>query len=324
MKYTWGVLSSALDAFLRARVLVVGDVMLDHYAWGETTRISPEAPVPVVRVLEDKFYLGGAGNVAANVARLCASTTLVGVVGNDPEARKIFRLMGEAGVESYGVTKDEARKTTVKTRVFAGQHQVARVDREIDREIDPLIENRVVESMTMTGDYDAVIIQDYDKGTLTRKVVEAAFSVGRAVVDPKRKNFGAYRGATVFKPNAAELREGLGRDVDLTEESMEEARVELGAHNLVVTRGAEGIAVKPQGRPLYVRSTEAREVYDVSGAGDTVCAIFGLAVAAGVPMEEATELANLAAGVVVSKSGTATVSREELLEAARTAAEVSR
>jgi rfaE bifunctional protein kinase chain/domain len=309
-----------LEAARAVRVLVIGDVMLDVYLRGAASRISPEAPVPVVRVEEEWRALGGAANVAANVAALGAGCELVGCIGDDAPGDGLHGELGRLGIGSSGLVRTAGRPTTVKTRVLARHQQVARFDHETEAELPPADAARVVDAATARLDgVDIVVLEDYNKGLLTRQVIRdlvaAAVQAGRpVVVDPKLRHFFDYQGATVFKPNQAELAAALRGPVEAHDAAwLEEVRRQLGCEHLLVTLGEDGMALlTADGEHLRV-PTVARSVYDVSGAGDTVTAVLAVALAAGATVQEAAILANHAAGIEVGKAGVATVAPDELL-----------
>ncbi len=313
-----------LEAMSGTRALVVGDVMLDVYLRGSASRISPEAPVPVVRVAEDWIALGGAANVASNVAGLGARCDLIGAVGVDAAAGELRRTLAGIGVDARGLVEVESRPTTVKTRILARQHQVARYDREVDEDVEGETAERlagVVE--TLVAHADAVILEDYDKGVLVRPVIDAALDAARrhglpVVVDPKARHFFDFGGATVFKPNLSELAGALRAPVLAADhEWMERTRRHLDCGHLLVTLGEEGMSlVTEDGEHIRVPAV-ARSVYDVSGAGDTVSAVLAVGLAAGASIREAAVLASHAAGIEVGKAGVANVSPDEILGSIR-------
>jgi len=305
------------------RVLVIGDVMLDVYLDGAAFRISPEAPVPVVRVEGERRALGGAANVSANVRALGADCSVIACVGADDAGGLLVGELRRAGIDASGLVVDPERPTSVKTRVLVRGHQVARYDRECDQEIGPEVAERLVAALAeVRGPIHAVAIEDYDKGTLTGRTIRAAMSFARerslpVVVDPKARNFFAYEGATVFKPNRLELETALRETVrPLDAEWLGHARTRLGCEYLVVTLGDEGIALSAADGSSRTIPTVARSVYDVSGAGDTVTAVLATALGAGFGVGDAATLANQAAGVQVGKAGVATVTVEEIAAAA--------
>ena len=300
----------------KARVLVVGDVMLDRYWYGDVSRISPEAPVPVVLVNEQKeeLRLGGAANVAHNCASLGAQTHLLSVVGNDDSGRALSRLLTEKRVKA-DLHRDRSIRTTEKLRVIGRQQQLLRLDfeRSPSREV---LASKLTQYKTALPDCDVVILSDYGKGGMThiRQMIQLARRAKkRVLVDPKGDDYSRYRGASVITPNRAELREVVGTwsdDKDLAQRA-EALRRKLGLEALLVTRGDEGMTLFRPGRKVHI-DTEAREVFDVTGAGDTVIATLAVMLAAGANMEAAVKTANRAAGIVVGKLGTAVATYEEL------------
>ncbi|HEX2202412.1 MAG TPA: PfkB family carbohydrate kinase [Longimicrobium sp.] len=302
-------------------VAVVGDVMLDVYLVGAVSRISPEAPVPVVRVTDERVALGGAANVAANVAALGAACRLVGYVGADFAGRRIRDALAglDGGRVSARLVERADRPTTTKTRVVARQQQVVRFDHERDDDVEGECADELCAAVReAVAGADALVLEDYDKGVLTPAVIRAALDAAAeagipSVVDPKFRHFLQYGGATVFKPNALELSAALGQPVrPESDDWLEHARTTVGAEHLLLTLGEDGMALRSGGAATFRIPTVAREVYDVSGAGDTVTAFVAVALAAGATMEEAAVLANLAAGIEVGKPGVAVVTPDEL------------
>ena len=300
--------------------LVVGDVMLDEYVWGKVERISPEAPVPVVEVHDRTRAPGGAANAAAGVVALGCSASLVGVLGDDEPGGGLRDALTAAQVGAADLVVDPARATTVKTRVIAHAQQVVRTDFESSAELSSEIEAELISairrSMKSAG---VLILSDYGKGVVSEAVaaaaIAAAHELGRpVVVDSKGRRYEKYRGATILTPNvhdagrAANVR--IENDADLLE-AADRLKVATGGAALLITRGAAGMSLFWDGEPLHI-PTEAREVYDVTGAGDTVVAVLGAALGAGMELPEAVRLANAAAGIVVGKVGTSTVSLAEL------------
>ena len=306
------------------RVLVLGDAMLDVYLDGSASRISPEAPVPVVRLEGERRALGGAANVAANVRALGAACVLAGCVGRDAAGDALVEELQRLRIDASALTRVDGRPTSVKTRVMVRGQQVARYDREHESPLEgPTLQALLDALKGIDGPVDAVAIEDYDKGVLGEATIAAALAFGAergvpVVVDPKARNFFAYGGATVFKPNRAELEAALREPVRAGDAGwLEGVRERLGCEYLVVTLGEAGMAVAgPDGLDCGVIPTVARAVYDVSGAGDTVAAMLATALGAGFGVVEAATLANQAAGVQVGKAGVATVGIAEIAEAA--------
>jgi D-beta-D-heptose 7-phosphate kinase/D-beta-D-heptose 1-phosphate adenosyltransferase len=306
------------------RVAVYGDVMLDEFVWGDVARISPEAPVPVVEIRRESVRLGGAANVLANLVALGARATLVGVVGRDRAAAQLTAKLDEfgAGRAEARLVTDETRPTTIKTRIIAHNQLVVRADRERRAPVAATVEDELIAALAATLEgADALVVSDYDKGAVTPRVLAEvlprAQAAGRHVlIDPKLRNFDSYRPATLVTPNHIEALR-LTNSEDDTDEGIAAAarslRARVGCQAVLITRGERGMMLLAgDGVPLYV-GTVAREVYDVTGAGDTVIATLAAALAAGATLAEAAALANHAAGIVVGKLGTATASAEELV-----------
>ncbi len=307
------------------RVVVWGDVMLDEFVWGDVARISPEAPVPVVDIRRESVRLGGAANVLTNLIALGAEARLVGVVGADAAGERLQVALEEAvapGLNGVRLVTDASRPTTTKTRIIAHNQLVVRADRERRAPVDAATEERLIDALdSALRGADAFVVSDYDKGAVTPRVL--ATLLPRAfdrkipvLVDPKIRNFDSYRPATLVTPNHHEALR-LTNTEDDTDAGMAEAaralRERLGCESVLITRGEQGMMLlERDAAPVYV-ATVAREVYDVTGAGDTVIATLGAALAAGASLTESAALANHAAGIVVGKLGTATASVEELL-----------
>lgn len=300
--------------FSKARLLVVGDVMLDRYWFGDTGRISPEAPVPVVQVAKIDERLGGAANVARNASALGAQTTLLGVVGQDDAGKRISELLQASGVHGR-LQVDNSVPTTVKLRVIARQQQLIRLDFEQTPSSDSL-KQKLEQFEKLLPDVDVVILSDYGKGALGQVASMIALAKEKQkiiLVDPKGDAYSKYKGATVLTPNRSELRQVIGAwssEDDLVRKA-QALREELNLEALLLTRSEEGMSLFTKQGVSHVRA-QAREVFDVSGAGDTVIATLAVAMAAKWPLEKAMALANRAGGIVVGKLGTATVSAEEL------------
>lgn len=299
------------------KILVVGDLMIDEWIWGTVTRVSPEAPVPVVAVSDHSFTLGGAGNVANNLRALGADVEFSGTVGDDAFARQVRDMLRGERVDDRGVFAVADRPTTRKTRIVAHNQQVVRADWESVAASAPVDRGRVAAFVRERAAHsDAVVFSDYGKGLLSREIVEAAFACPLVLADPKPQNIELFAGVTCVAPNAAEAAAVTGIAIvdDATLETAGMRLLErLRCRYAVITRGEHGMALfGSAGERLQVPSV-ARTVYDVSGAGDTVIAMLALALAAGAPVEQAMQLANFAAGAVVEKLGTATASAGEIL-----------
>lgn len=313
--------TAARELFVRMRdkrVLVVGDVMLDEWVWGNVSRISPEAPVPVVAVSDHSFTLGGAGNVASNLRAIGARVAFAGAVGDDAEGRRVSALLDAQGVDRRGVIALGDRPTTRKTRIVAHNQQVVRADWEATGPLASDDRARIAAAVSeRAADSDAVICSDYAKGLFSRELVEAAQACPVITADPKPNNLDCFAGVTCVAPNAAEAGAASGvviRDDASLERAGTSLLERLGCRYVVITRGERGMALfGAAGERLRVPSV-ARAVFDVSGAGDTVIAVLTLALAAQAPVTLAMQLANFAAGAVVAKLGTATASPREILD----------
>lgn len=332
-------LVSLVRQFSDLKLFIVGDVILDHYIWGEVSRISPEAPVVVVAVRREEYSLGGAANVAKNVISLGAQASLAGTLGKDRFGEQLLELLQEQKIDTVPLVQLEDRTTTVKSRVIARAQQVVRVDRESDDHIPQTAQAMVAKKIEQAlADCSGVIVSDYAKGVITEQTyaplatafARGAFSFSRPlVVDPKNANFPLYKGATVVKPNRSEAEAASRKTIRSQQDAIEAARTLLpmwGADSVLITLGEMGmvsVARDESIEPVAV-PTQAREVYDVSGAGDTVAAVYGLALAAGATLKEAAQVANIAAGVVVAEIGAVAITTEELLEAIDVAARENR
>lgn len=314
-------LAKLLQRFAQVRVLVIGDLMLDRYIWGKVERISPEAPVPVVRVTRESLHAGGAGNVVANIRALGGSVVTCGVVGKDQAGQRLRHELTTLGAGVQGVITSSSTVTTSKTRIIAHSQQVVRLDREENDTLDTRVRSqlrRFVERQI--ADFQVLVISDYGKGVVDAELLSLLSTLRTQhgfvyLIDPKRRNFAHYRGATLVKPNREEA--GIAAGIEIRNER---DLTQAGAHLLqlwqteavLVSRSEEGMSLfKYHGTPQHFPTT-TREVFDVTGAGDTVLATCALALGVGATLEEATILANHAAGVVVGKVGTATVSPAEL------------
>lgn len=308
------IFQTDLQRFQAAKVLVVGDVMLDRYWFGDVNRISPEAPVPVAKIHDIEHRAGGAANVARNIAALGGQAALLSVVGNDEAADTLDNLLQSDGIENY-LQRSKTMPTILKLRVLARNQQLIRLDFETRPDEDCLIEIKQ-RFNELVYDYDAIILSDYNKGVLNEvsQMIAAARAANKPIlIDPKGSDFSQYAGATLLTPNRAELKEVAGgwlNETDLTNKA-QKIRSELGLEALLLTRSEEGMSLY-RAEQIDHQPTQAQEVYDVSGAGDTVIATMALCLAAAYSLPEAMYAANTAAGVVVAKLGTAVCSFDEL------------
>ena len=317
--------------FDKCWVLVIGDLMIDEYLWGEVDRISPEAPVQVVSIIHDSITLGGAGNVVNNLAALGANVMVLSVIGVGENARLLLELFKKLNVNTIGLIQDSNRSTTRKTRIIAGHQHVLRIDRETKQEVSPANVAELVKFVKKhINDFDVVLLSDYGKGLFSEMLLQQLIEVvtqnkKTVIVDPKGLNFKKYAGATAITPNKKEV--SLAADIEIDNDvSLMKAGLKLlqdiPVQKLLITCGQEGMILFERGNEPYRITTEARQVFDVSGAGDTVLAVLGLGLASGASFRQAAALANIAAGIVVGKVGTATVSQEELSLALEPSVEV--
>jgi rfaE bifunctional protein kinase chain/domain len=307
--------------FGRVKILVVGDLIVDEFVWGRVNRISPEAPVPVVQVTDQSLRLGGAANVVNNLQALGARVLVSGLVGEDEPGRWLIHELENKGIPTGGILRDSGRSTTLKTRIIAHSQQVVRIDREQPAPVTPSQQDEICEYLRREAPtVDGIIVSDYGKGVVGEAVMgtarEMVQSHGRIVaVDPKVSRFSLYRGVTVVTPNHKEAALAAGVEISSEETLMAVGKkllAELGCKILLITRGEEGMSLfLDAGDHLHI-PTVAREVYDVTGAGDTVVSAFTLGLCVGAPPAEAALIANLAAGIVVGEVGTATVSNQRL------------
>ena len=313
--------SEILETIRDRNVIVLGDVMLDEFVWGDVTRISPEAPVPVVDVRRESVHLGGAANVLANLVALGARGSVVGVIGNDAAGERLKTGLRDLGAQDQCLIVDETRPSTTKTRIIAHSQLVVRADRESRTQVNRTLEEKIVARLkSALGEADAFVVSDYDKGVVTpailREILPLAYERVPVLIDPKLRNFNSYRPATLVTPNHLEALRMSDTDDHSDDGSHHAAKVireKLGCDAVLITRGDRGMMLlEAGGDPVYVK-TAAREVYDVTGAGDTVIAALAGALSTGATMLEAASLANRAAGIVVGKVGTATASAAELI-----------
>ncbi|OGW87009.1 MAG: hypothetical protein A3C35_00605 [Omnitrophica bacterium RIFCSPHIGHO2_02_FULL_46_11] len=320
-KYTQG-LNRLVDRLTDAKVMVVGDWILDEFVWGTVDRISPEAPVPVVNVTRESFVPGGALNVANNIRTLGGSVYPCGLVGRDLRGRMLVKAMRREGIDTSGAIYDKTRPTTLKTRVVAHSQQMVRFDREDSRNLSgDHLKKVLVFIEKLLPKVDAVVIEDYGKGMITPALLSHILKQANALkkpilVDPKEKNFAYYRGVTAVTPNRREALNAYGQNVDSGAPNIDKVGRALLKKFLcqavLITLGEEGMILFEKNGAITKIPTAAQEVYDVSGAGDTVIAVFAMALAVGATMKEAAVLSNCAAGIVVGKLGTATVTPQEL------------
>ena len=318
-------LRDLLSGFRGKRIAVVGDLMLDRYYWGSVHRVSPEAPVPVVEVDTESVRFGGAANVANNIQALGGKAFLIGLVGDDHPGSTFKKMLSEQGLETGGIVVDASRPTTLKTRVIAAGQHVVRIDNESKQECPEHLRLRLIDAVRSNmSSLDGIIIQDYNKGAITRDIIHAVVAAASehdrpVTVDPKFNNFFEYRNVTVFKPNRREVEEAVGGKLKTTAE-VERAGASLlkslGAQNVLLTRGEEGMSLFQSDGTVTHLPTTAEVVQDVSGAGDTVIATLTMALVAGGGIVESCVLANCAGGVVVGAVGIVPILPEQLLDAA--------
>lgn len=316
-------ISELFEQFNSKKVLIIGDVMIDAYLWGKVDRISPEAPVPVVAIKKKDFRLGGAANVAMNVANLGATPMLCSVIGNGQNAHVFSKLLKESGISDEWIVKSGERPTTIKTRVISGHQQMMRIDEEVT---DDLLESeqeaitKVV--MKAVHECDIMVFEDYDKGVLNEHLITEFITMARKLgktilVDPKKKNFLHYKGATVFKPNLKELQEGLKLDlpaefsIEAVKKAAKKLRDVLHAETAMITLSEHGVFIGSETEEHHI-DAHMRDIFDVSGAGDTVIAISSILLACNVPLKYVAEIANLGGGLVCEKVGVVPIDKESL------------
>jgi rfaE bifunctional protein kinase chain/domain len=319
---TMNNLLKVIEQFKNKKILILGDVMLDKYIWGDVSRISPEAPVQIVNVTRESYVPGGAANVANNIAALSAKSFIVGVVGNDNTKKELIKELEKRNVDVNGLIIDENKRTIRKVRVFGRNQQLLRFDYEKKGYVDANTENSIFDFVSKKLDeIDAIIISDYAKGTITKNLMEKLIALCKeknkiVVIDPKPKHKGFYKNATLITPNHKEAHEMTG----LAEEYLSDVDIEkmgkklLGELNstILITKGEKGMSLFEKDEKVTIIPTFAKEVYDIVGAGDTSAATLTLALASGASFGEAAVIANHAAGITVGKIGTSTVSIEEL------------
>jgi len=305
--------SELINGFSRLKVLIIGDLMIDSYTWGRVSRISPEAPVPVVNVIRRESRLGGAGNVVLNIASLGATAVICSVIGDDAPGRELQKIILDANLSTDGLIVEPGRMTTVKERIIAGSQQVVRVDSETENSISLSSQQALLAHIKDSmSDVDVIIFEDYDKGVLSAELIQSVISMAKennipTVVDPKRKNFFAYQGATLFKPNLHELRDGLGLmptdfDADHLAETVRKFKVSQEFKGVFVTLSERGVYIDFE-NDQHLIPAHIRQISDVSGAGDTVISIAACVLALGGSTEQIASLANLGGGLVCESLG---------------------
>jgi len=315
-------IEKVFESFKGLNVLIIGDVMLDSYIWGAVERISPEAPVPIINVKKRDFRLGGAANVALNVLSLGATPILCALIGDDDDGKKLLRRMAEQGMSTEGIIISVDRPTTIKTRVIASHQHVVRVDEESDREANASEEMAMLDKISkLLPQCQVVIFEDYDKGAINASIIQQAVALANkyhipTVVDPKKRNFLAYKNVTLFKPNLKELREGLKIDVSASnQEQVEHAaatlKEKLQARGVIVTLSEHGIYIDFENQKVQLPAHE-REIADVSGAGDTVVSVVALCAALKLDAKTIASLSNLAGGLVCQHVGVVPINKDEL------------
>lgn len=309
-----------IDQLAGRRLAVIGDSMVDRFLWGRVDRISPEAPVPVVRIEKETVKLGGAANVAANIRALGAEAVLFGISGCDEAGRQLRELVADCGIDNAGMVECDARPTTIKTRIIAHNQQVVRADREDDSPVSDSVIEQLVNRLAAAGPFDGIIFSDYGKGVLTDSALEQLIAAGQTagvpmVVDPKNGDFSQYRGVTSLTPNQKEAEQACAQQITDPKSLAAVGRQLLertGAPAVLITRGEHGMALfYEDGRDEHL-DTQATTVYDVTGAGDTVIAVYTAALAAGAEFFDAATLANHAAGLAVRELGTAAITADQL------------
>ncbi len=317
-------MSADMLNFDNCRVLAVGDLMIDEYVWGDVDRISPEAPVQIVSVTSEDYTLGGAGNVINNLATLGAYVSAVGVIGVGADGKRILEKLSALGADTEGVIKEADRPTTRKTRIIGANQQMLRIDRENTRDISEQTKAAIIRYVeAKIADTDMLLISDYGKGLLSKSLLQHLIAIAKAhqkpvIADPKGLDFSKYAGVTVLTPNKKEA--ALASGIEIRDDAaLTKAGYRLletsGIENLLITCGKKGMILFEPGKEPFKIAAQARQVFDVSGAGDTVLSVLGLAMANGLSLKQGAAIANAAAGIVVGKAGTATVSKQELAAA---------
>jgi D-glycero-beta-D-manno-heptose-7-phosphate kinase len=321
-------LNKIFDSFNKLNVLIVGDLMLDVYYWGDVSRISPEAPVPIVAVSKKESRMGGAANVAINIQAMGATPILCGVTGNDTNGEKLVKILREKKLHTEGIIVSENRPTTTKTRIISSNHHIVRIDDETDEYIGKNLTKKLteqIEKFIQNGKADVIIFEDYDKGVISPELIKKVIALAKkykipTVVDPKKRNFTDYHEITLFKPNLKELREGLkvevqADDIKQVQAVTEQLRKNQKIANVLVTLSEHGVFINSDKEKKLVPA-HIRKISDVSGAGDTVVSVAALCCALNLPPVEMAFLSNLAGGQVCEKTGVVAVDKKQLLEEA--------
>jgi rfaE bifunctional protein kinase chain/domain len=304
-------------------ILVIGDLMIDHYIWGNATRLSPEAPVPIVNVKNESTTLGGAGNVVQNLVSLGANVTVAGVIGDDTTGNQLIEILEAEGVKTNTIIKDSSRPTTIKTRVLAGRHQLVRIDKEVTDSLSNVLADELIEKFTaIINSADLIVLSDYNKGlfspALTQRLIKIANDhQKKVIIDPKGLNYEKYKGAFLIKPNRKELAEAAKTDsiknIDELKEAAKTIFEQTQTAYLIVTLSEEGMAIITE-QTSKLLPVKATEVFDVTGAGDTVIAAIAYFIALDFTVDEACDLANHAAAIVVRHVGSATTTIDEIIK----------
>lgn len=326
IKLTISEIEEIFRNFEDKKILIIGDAMLDSYWWGDVNRISPEAPVPIVKVKKRKVRLGGAANVALNIKALGATPILTTVIGNDPEGVEFLKLLDEESISKEYIVKSGTRPTTVKSRIIANnQQQLVRLDREVDTNINSEIKQKLKEHVfALLADIHAIIFQDYDKGVLTHELIQDIIQEANVkdiptIIDPKKRNFKSYKNATLFKPNTRELRDGLGLELvrPFTKKKLSKAADvlfrDMEINIALFTLSEEGVYINDRKNEFLV-SSHKRSIYDVSGAGDTVASVAALALACQLQHRLLAELTNISGGLVCEEVGVVPIEREKFFK----------
>lgn len=307
--------------FTDKKIAVIGDIMLDRYFWGSVSRVSPEAPVPVIDLENETFHLGGAANVASNLKSLGLKTVLCGIIGDDNSAEQFQTICIEKGIDPSGLYRDTERPTTVKTRIIGNNQQIVRLDREVRNMINSKGEKHILDTLKSNEDIEGIIFGDYDKGAISHKLIKDVLKYAKSkkiavYVDPKFNNFLYYNDVTVFKPNKKEATQALKIEIETDEDIRKACKTlnqKLKCENVLLTLGDKGMLLMEKSGKFNYINTKARLVSDVSGAGDTVIATLAACVSGGATMQEAAIIANIAAGYVCGEPGIVSVTKENIL-----------